>query len=114
MTDAIKPGKMTDTDIKFDKYYSLDAERMYFSVDLQRKVKFDGILAVKPTHRSGPACGTFKGDGCLWFGTLVNVDVNGLHDYDTDNEIEFVAEDVISEYDFKDRVMSFIVPLNLI
>lgn len=105
---------MTDADIKFDKYYSLDTERMYFSIDLQRSVKFDGILAVKPTHRSDPACDDFKGGGCLWFGTLVNVDVNGLHDYDTNNEIEFAAEDVVSEYEFKDRIMPFAVPLYLI
>lgn len=105
---------MKDEDMDFNKYYELDCNRKYFSIDLQREVQFDGVLAVKPTHKSDSICGTFKGGGCLWFGTLVNVDVNKLHDYDTNNEIEFVAEDVICEYEFKDRIIPFAVPLYLI
>ena len=104
---------MKDKDIDFNKYYELDCNKKYFSIDLQREVQFDGVLAVKPTHKSDSIFGNFKG-GCLWFGTLVNVDVNRLHDYDTNNEIEFVAEDVISEYEFKDRIIPFAVPLYLI
>lgn len=100
---------MKDKDVNFNKYYELDCNRKYFSIDLQREVKFDGCLVVKPTHKSDGICGTFKG-GRLWFGTLVNVDVNGCHDYDTNNEIEFVAEDVISEYEFKDGILPFIMP----
>ena len=106
---------MTDEDINFDKYYELDTEQRYFSIDLQRSVKFYGKLAVKPTHRSHEICGTFKGGGCLWFGTLVNVDTNGLHDYDTNNEIEFVAQDILSEYNFKNNILpDFVMPLNLV
>jgi hypothetical protein len=105
---------MKDEDIDFNKYYELDCRRKYFSIDLQREVQFDGCLAVKPTHKSNSACGTFKGGGCLWFGKLVDVDINGLKDYDTNNEIEFVAEDVISEYEFKDIILPFILPLNSI
>lgn len=104
---------MKDKDIDFNKYYELDCNRKYFSIDLQREVQFDGVLAVKPTHKSDSACGNFNG-GCSWFGKLVNVDVNGFHDYDTNNEIEFVAEDVISEYEFKDIILPFILPLNSI
>jgi len=101
--------KMKDEDIDFSKYYELDCNKKYFSIDLQREVQFDGVLAVKPMHNDS-ACGNFNG-GCSWFGTLVNVDVNGFHDYDTNNEIEFVAEDVISKYEFKDRILPFIVPI---
>lgn len=100
---------MKDNEIEFGKYYELDCNRKYFSIDLQREVQFDGVLAVKPMHNDS-AFGNFNG-GCSWFGTLVNVDVNRLHDYDTNNEIEFVAEDVISEYEFKDKILPFIVPI---
>lgn len=104
---------MKDEDLQFDKYYELDKEQTYFSIDLQRSIKFYGKLVVKPTHRSDPHCGTFKGSGCLWFGTLVDTD--GLMDYDTTNEIEFVSQDVISEYEFrKNTPLNFIMPMNLV
>ena len=86
---------MTDKDISFDKYYTLDTNQMYFSIDLQRSVKFTGVLAIKPTHCS--TCGT-------WFGKLVDVDLNGLKVYGTNNEIEFTAQNVVSEYEFKNKI----------
>jgi hypothetical protein len=103
---------MKDEDIQFGKYYELDKEQTYFSIDLQRNVKFNDTLVVKPTHRSNDMCGTFKGGGCLWFGTLVNVGITGFHDYDTNNEIEFVSQDVVSEYKFKETLpLDFIMPM---
>lgn len=98
---------MTNKDISFDKYYTLDTNQMYFSIDLQRKVKFDGTLAVKPTARSSSLG--------LWFGKLVDVDINGLKDYDTNNEIEFTSDDVVGGYEFKDKFpLYYIMPLNLV
>lgn len=41
-------------------------------------------------------------DSVLWFGTIV--DTSGGRDFDTGNEIEFFAEDVEEEYEFRDNL----------
>ena len=76
---------------EFGKYYELSTNKFYFSVDLQRCVKFDSKLVVK--------CGSsFKG---MHFGNLVDLCVHGPLgvDYDTKHEIEFTDEDIIAEYE---------------
>lgn len=87
---------MGDIGIKIGGYYRLDPSKPYFSIDLQRKVRLDGVVAVKATHYS---C---IGEDTVWFGSLVDTD--GLCDYDTANEIEFFAGDVTFGYLFRDKV----------
>ena len=108
--DIVKRG-FTDEDIEFGKYYMLNTDNMYFSIDLQRSVKFNSPLVVKAISRSHPMCGTFKDSGSLWFGQLVD---NGVTDMDTKNEIEFVATDVACEYQFKDKCPDIFSSINLL
>lgn len=72
------------------KYYALNPDKFYFSINLQRSVKFINPVIVKVTHTS-----TFG----IIFGTLV--DVGLFRDIDTTNEIEFISEDILREYEFK-------------
>lgn len=78
-------------EFEIGKYYVLNPDKFYFSIDLQRSVKFINPVIVKVTHTS-----TFG----IIFGTLVDV---GLfrNDIDTTNEIEFISEDILREYEFK-------------
>jgi len=77
-------------EFEIGKYYALNPDKFYFSIDLQRSVKFINPVIVKVTHTS-----TFG----IIFGTLV--DVGLFMDIDTTNEIEFISEDILREYEFK-------------
>lgn len=94
-----------NAEIENDKYYILDAKKYYWSIDLQRMVKFDDgrALAVKVTNRAF--------DETLFFGNLINT---GISDYETNNSIEFHAQDVIGKYKFKDKVPIFYLEFNFL
>ena len=85
---------------EYGKYYLLDIAKEYFSVDLQRKIKFSGVpgtLAVK--------CGSSFGKDCH-FGTLVASEKMGP-DYDTKNEIEYCDSDITGIYQLKDMPLFY-------
>ena len=82
---------MSKFNFEAGKYYSLYPNIYYFSIDLQRGVKFNGRVVVCLRHFV---------DGKPAIGTLVDVGGPGLADYDTENEIEFSENDVIEEYEF--------------
>ena len=75
---------------KCGKYYLLNNENLYFSVDLQRLVKFDGILAVKCENDFISSLGGH-------FGKLINTS-EIYDDIITDNDIIFTDEDIIDKY----------------
>lgn len=88
--------------IKIDKYYTLDASKYYWSIDLQRMIKFDvgKALAVKVTNRAF--------DETSFFGNLINTGISKYsRDYETDNSIAFRSQDVIGKYKFKEKVPIF-------
>lgn len=73
---------------EFNKYYLLDTNHSYWSVDLQRVIKFVDKLVVKciATH-----------DNKIYFGNIVNIS-EVYNDLETNNEIIFYQEDIIEEY----------------
>ena len=83
---------------EYGKYYLLDNSKYYFCIDIRRLVKFSDTLVVKCD--SG-----FLNDG--HFGLLVDTTNPNGPDYDTNNEIEFSDEDIISEYTLKDMPLLY-------
>ena len=77
-------------EFEIGKYYTLNPDKFYFSIDLQRSIKFNSPVIIKVTHTS---------DLGLLFGTLV--DIGLFEDINTTNEIEFISDDIIGEYEFK-------------
>ena len=75
---------------KRNKYYLLNLDNTYWSLDLQRMVKFVDKLVVK--------CISNYNDQ-LYFGNLVNTS-EVYDDVDTSHEIQFTKDDIISEYKF--------------
>lgn len=73
---------------KFNKYYLLDTNHAYWSIDLQRMIKFVDKLAVK--------CTAIYNDK-MYFGNLINTS-EVYNDLETNNEITFCQEDIIGEY----------------
>ena len=73
---------------KFNKYYLLDTNHTYWSIDLQRMIKFVDKLVVKctATHNNK-----------MYFGNLINTS-EIYNDLETNNEITFCQEDIIEEY----------------
>ena len=96
---------LEDMEYEIGKYYALNPDKFYFSIDLQRTIKFINPVIVKLTHTStlGPI-----------FGTLV--DVGLFEDINTTNEIEFISKDILREYEFKKPtgLAPFMLNLNLI
>lgn len=78
------------------KYYQLNPDNFYFSVDLQRSVKFKGPVIVKLTHTS-----------CIGvlIGLLVDTFITG--DCESNTEIEFFNEDIVGEYTFRNGKSAF-------
>jgi hypothetical protein len=74
---------------EFGKYYVLDKSSPYFSVDLQRFVEFCDKIVVKCEY-----CFQEK----IFFGKLINLSAVPGYEYETNNEIEFSAMDVLDEY----------------
>lgn len=76
--------------IDLGKYYILNPNNFYFSIDLQRRVKMDEEVVVK-------AVSTFQNR--VFFGKLLDFGPTPFSTiYETCNEIEFDRHDVISEY----------------
>ena len=73
---------------KFNKYYLLDINHTYWSIDLQRMIKFVDKLVVKCTA-------TYNDK--MYFGNLINTS-EVYDDLETNNEITFCQEDIIGEY----------------
>jgi len=73
---------------KFNKYYLLDTNHVYWSINLQRMIKFVDKLVVK--------CIATYNDK-MYFGNLINTS-EVYDDLETYNEITFCQEDIISEY----------------
>lgn len=86
--------------LKIGEYYQLKTDKFYFSVDLQRKVRFNTPVIVKLTN-------FYAENRC--FGNLVDCgDIKGSTiDYDTKNSIEFGRDDVIDKYIFQDTLFAF-------
>lgn len=80
-------------EIEIGKYYALNPDKFYFSIDLRKNVKFINPVIVKVAHVGK------VGTENIFFGKLV--DVGLTIDYDTNNEIEFMADDILREYTFK-------------
>jgi hypothetical protein len=87
-------SKMT---VEYGKYYSLNINNYYYSITLGRKVKFTDTLVVKYNCSHGK----------ILFGNLVDVSTTFGPDYNTNNEIEFSENDIISEYEFKDMPIMY-------
>lgn len=83
---------------EYGKYYLLDNTKEYFCVNIQRRVKFSGKLAVKCDS------GFFNSGH---FGYLIDTSEKFGPDYETNNEIEFGDENVISEYILKDMPITY-------
>lgn len=94
----------------FNKCYVLKKDNPYFCIQLQKRVSFPDGIVVRTRHRTAFPISGNNNDGVLWFGTIV--DTSGGCDYDTDNEIEFCAEDVEREYEFREnsQLMWFHLP----
>jgi len=82
---------------EFGKFYILNHNKDYFSVELQRNIKFNEPLIIK--------CGSGFFKTCH-FGCLVNTGIG--NDFITDNEIEFSDEDVVSEYFLQVKPINFV------
>jgi len=83
---------------EYGKYYKLNNDKFYYCVTLQKSIKFSGILVVK--------CDSAYGTD-LHFGYLVDTGISGGPDYDTNNEIEFCDDDIISEYTKQDMPLYY-------
>ena len=90
---------------EYGKYYLLNPNNSYFSVSLQRSVKFDGLVAVK--------CDSGFGEDAH-FGYLINTENPNGPDYETKSEIEFNDSDIIEEYQLKDMKLIYYDFKNLI
>ena len=78
---------------EYGKYYLLNVDKYYFCPALSREVKFIGKLAVKCDS-------SFEISG--HFGKLVDTSNPNGPDYETNQDIEFSDNDIISEYQLKD------------
>ena len=83
---------------KVNKFYVLRTDNYYFSVDLQRNVKFDSKLIVKCTNHYG-----YNDTG--HFGIIL--DNFGMSNYETKNQIQFSDSDIIKEYDYNSNLPLF-------
>ncbi len=80
-----------------NKYYLLDTNHTYWSIDLKRMIKFVDKLVIK--------CTAIYNDD-MYFGNLINTS-EIYDDLETDNEIEFLEEDIIDEYQLKDMPLIY-------
>jgi len=84
--------------VEYGKYYLLDSNKYYFCPDIGRKVKFMGNVAIK--------CGSSFGHDSF-FGNLIDTSNPDGPDYETNTDIEFRKNDVISEYEMRDMPIIF-------
>lgn len=78
---------------EFGKYYLLNTDKYYYCPVLSREVKFIGNLVVKCDSSFGTSG---------HFGKLVDTSNPNGPDYETNQDIEFSDNDIISEYQLKD------------
>lgn len=83
---------------KFGKYYLLDLNKTYWSIDLQRSIKFVDKLVV---------CCESTYQHKLYYGKLVDTP-SVYSDMVTNNEIMFSPEDVIGEYKLQSTPLFFV------
>ena len=83
--------------IKYGKYYLLNNENYYFCPDIRRKVKFIDNLVVKYTSDCDSIC----------FGVLIDTQNLEGPDYETNIDIEFSINDILSEYELRDMPIIF-------
>jgi len=88
--DTYKEPKQQKIKPKFNKYYLLDTNHAYWSIDLQRMIKFVDKLVVK-------CMATYKYNDEMYFGNLINTS-EVYDDLETNNEITFCQKDIIREY----------------
>ena len=85
---------------EYGKYYQLNNSKSYFCVTIQRVVKFEGLLVVKP-ERAGV-------DDIMHYGHLVDTSNPSGPDYESNIcEIEFKDEDILNEYQLKDMPLLY-------
>ena len=78
-------------------FYLLNNDKFYFSIDLQRKVKFETRIAIK--------CSSYIGNG-WYFGELV--DTSEVYtEFVTNNEITFNETDIIDTYKLKEMPLLY-------
>lgn len=90
---------------EFGKYYLLNTDKYYFCPVLSREVKFIGNLAVKCSSSFGMTA---------HFGKLVNTENPNGPDYETNEDIEFSDNDIISEYQLKDIPLMYMDFQNIV
>ena len=83
---------------EFGKYYLLNTDKYYYCTDIGRQIKFMGTLAVK--------CSSSLGNNAH-FGELIDTSNPNGPDYETNNDIVFSDDDVISEYKRKDMPLLY-------
>lgn len=83
---------------EFGKYYLLNTDKYYFCPVLSREVKFIGNLAVKCHSSFGISA---------HFGKLVDTKNPNGPDYETNEDIVFSDNDIISEYQLKDMPLMY-------
>lgn len=85
---------------ELNKYYQLNNSKSYFCVTIQRRVKFEGLLVIKP-EKAGI-------DDIMHYGYLVDTSNPGGPDYESELcEIEFKDEDILNEYQLKDMSLFY-------
>ena len=85
---------------ELNKYYQLNNSKSYFCVTIQRIVKFEGLLIIKP-EKAGI-------DDIMHYGYLVDTSNPSGPDYESELcEIEFKDEDIISEYQLKNMPLFY-------
>lgn len=89
-------------ELKFGEKYRLKDNKAYFCIQLQRNIKFETPVMVEFTNRSA------MGDPPLCFGKLIDVGV--VQDYVTNNEIEFIEDDVVEPYSMKTMPFFYVQP----
>ena len=85
---------------ELNKYYQLNNSKSYFCVTIQRRVKFEGLLVIKP-EKVGI-------DDIIHYGYLVDISFPSGLDYESELcEIEFKDEDILNEYQLKDMPLLY-------
>ena len=87
--------------VELNKYYQLNNSKSYFCVTIQRRVKFEGLLVIKPEKAVI--------DDIMHYGYLVDTNNPSEPDYESELcEIEFKDEDILNEYQLKDMPLFYI------
>ncbi len=86
--------------------YQLKQDKDYFSIDLQRRVKFMTPVCVEVVCT---VTGNLSDPDRLYFGKLISTDSVGA-DYVNDSEIEFIGDDVVDVYTMKKASIFYLEP----